>query len=679
MKIKNIKSAVLFYDTRTLFRNKKHNKNSLRTCENIVPLFLITFAVLSTSFLTNATAQENNSCSGTGASTVSLELSSNTASTDISVSSDSGVFASSNPVDITVRSNNCSGYNLSIRAANYSSSDATNLINTSNPEEKILSISEVLSETDFSSPTNTQYNNKWGYKPNKKYDRTTNSNLDNTTNFYPSPTDVGDVLSVTSGPVTDSDTYSIEIGARIDSTITAGAYSNTFIISALANPTSYSISYDPNAEDDTVSNLPSPNSGDTYDDHVTIASDTPRRVGYDFVSWCTNNESQTSCSGESYSPGGTYPINQLSSIGNDQTLYAIWELGTYTLLPNKNSDDAQGIEEGYTFTYKGSFSWDPSVTQTILKANNYKRDGYGFAGWSTDPNVADSINNATHSYVYGPNEMFDTSNYDFVSHADDNHIIPLYAVWVPSSGNMQNWSGCASLGSGKITALTDTRDNQTYTVAKLGDGKCWMIENFRLNPGQVTITNQNTNNPTANFISQVANKSSTEDSNWCIQATAACSDIVAFNTTNLEHLSSAPGYGEAYFGYGVYYNWYTATAGNGTHSITPTSTQPNGDICPKGWHLPTGGTNGELASLFSFIVNANISRNFPTNFVLSGGIFDNGIQNRQVNAFYLSSTASHQNNAYNMFLYDFYRETGGFSSKNASYKSRGIPFRCLAN
>ena len=33
---------------------------------------------------------------------------------------------------------------------------------------------------------------------------------------------------------------------------------------------------------------------------------------------------------------------------------------------------------------------------------------------------------------------------------------------------------------GEVKALKDQRDNNVYTVAKLADGNCWMIENLRL-------------------------------------------------------------------------------------------------------------------------------------------------------------------------------------------------------
>ena len=37
---------------------------------------------------------------------------------------------------------------------------------------------------------------------------------------------------------------------------------------------------------------------------------------------------------------------------------------------------------------------------------------------------------------------------------------------------------------------------------------------------------------------------------------------------------------------GVYYNWYTATAGTGTWSITTAGTQATDSVCPAGWQLP---------------------------------------------------------------------------------------------
>jgi hypothetical protein len=91
------------------------------------------------------------------------------------------------------------------------------------------------------------------------------------------------------------------------------------------------------------------------------------------------------------------------------------------------------------------------------------------------------------------------------------------------------------------------------------------------------------------------------------------------------------------YSYGGMYNWYTATAGNGTlalSSYTPTT----GDLCPAGWHLPYGGTGtgaqgGNTSGGYYYLgvsLNASVDNensakiwaSYPNNFVLSG--FYNG-------------------------------------------------------
>ena len=79
-----------------------------------------------------------------------------------------------------------------------------------------------------------------------------------------------------------------------------------------------------------------------------------------------------------------------------------------------------------------------------LWASNFQRAGYGFAGW-TDKydwaiNQNDQTGNGTGSnagyHIYGPNETItDTTT---INNAGLNGL-SLYAVWVPSDGNLQGW------------------------------------------------------------------------------------------------------------------------------------------------------------------------------------------------------------------------------------------------
>ena len=101
----------------------------------------------------------------------------------------------------------------------------------------------------------------------------------------------------------------------------------------------------------------------------------------------------------------------------------------------------------------------------MLWAPNYNHAGYGFAGWNTRADGTGAF--------YGPNETITLPD-------DMSEGLILYAKWIKSAGSLQDWAGCSTLNVGDMTALTDERDNNTYAIAKLVDGKCWMIENLRL-------------------------------------------------------------------------------------------------------------------------------------------------------------------------------------------------------
>ena len=99
----------------------------------------------------------------------------------------------------------------------------------------------------------------------------------------------------------------------------------------------------------------------------------------------------------------------------------------------------------------GKISVGTSATTINLIAPNYKREGYGFAGWSTDFVATSS------STIYGPNETISTNPTNGGLDVSSGAI--LYPVWVASSGTLQGWMGCSSLTpatydstTGKISA-----------------------------------------------------------------------------------------------------------------------------------------------------------------------------------------------------------------------------------
>ena len=216
-----------------------------------------------------------------------------------------GTFAASDPATISVSTNNYTGYTLKFSATS-DGADAAKLVNG---DYAINSISSASTPEDFTV-------NSWGYLPNK-------FDSQNNTLYRPAPDASGAILDRTSVPNLENNEYTVVLGAKADYTTPAGTYQNTFKFAAVANPVTYSVTYNKNTED-TVTNMPTNLAGDTTATTVTISNLVPQREGYDFLGWNTASDG----SGTTYNPNGdgtnlTYDLNQTAA--NNGNLYAIWE------------------------------------------------------------------------------------------------------------------------------------------------------------------------------------------------------------------------------------------------------------------------------------------------------------------------------------------------------------------
>ena len=344
-----------------------------------------------------------------------------------------------------------------------------------------------------------------------------------------------------------------------------------------------------------------------------------------------------------------------------------------------NVSDAQG-----TMGTQCNLTDGASIT---LYASNFSRDGYGFAGWS------DAYDYATNPNVkfYGPMETIT------VPEGTTANGLSLYAVWVKSVGTLQDadkvaelcgttttdnvltkapTNGTANLSS--VSALTDQRDNQTYAIAKLADGKCWMIENLRLE-SQYTVGNNQTNPSVTNAsLSQGYNPSfiglaEPESANFSDSTTANSLYTIE---TGVEGKNTISGDYQSYrfprynnnntsqraanttianvntYSYGNYYTWHAVIADT-AHYTSGNHNTPS--ICPTGWHIPTGNTSGEYYALNT---NANAGstsvstglRAYPTNFLYSGNFNTSSAVYRGSYGYYWSSTAFNANSSYLLFL-----------------------------
>ena len=302
------------------------------------------------------------------------------------------------------------------------------------------------------------------------------------------------------------------------------------------------------------------------------------------------------------------------------------ERGTYQIIFYKNDGTSANVVQQVT------------VGSTInLAPNPWQRDGYTFSGWNTHPNG------------YGT-PYSDTQSVTDLAERDG--YILLYAQWEEeetesatcedlSLPTMQNWVNTGLTNTGDTTTLCDSRDLTAYPVTMLADGKVWMTKNMRLDFSEYgdKVTSSNTHNPTADFLTYV-NAKPTPNSTWCVSVDSlACRTQVYFNTINLGDTTTDSN-GNTYDEYGVYYNWYAATAGN-------TNTNPaEGDLCPTGWHLPKGSdantSNGEFNDLNEAMNGGSISSPAgllapPANFVYSGGYASSTTTNRGTQGSYWGS------------------------------------------
>ena len=416
-------------------------------------------------------------------------------------------------------------------------------------------------------------------------------------------------------------------------------------------------------------------------------------TGYEFVGWNTAQDG----SGTTYANGAS--VTDLALAGENVTLYAMWSDCANGICYQQNGEDVVGTMGKQTVT---------ADTAAPLFASNFSRTGYGFAGWS---DVSDYETNQN-AHFYGPMEDYTASASALV------RGVKLYAVWVASAGSLQDadkvaelcgttttdniltkapTDGTANLSS--VSALTDQRDNQTYAIAKLADGKCWMIENLRLD-NQYTVGNNQTDSSVTNAsLSQGYNPSfigladpesdnfsdsTTANSLYSIDGSTAStisgSDqgyrFPRYNNNNTsQRAESTTNTNVNTYSYGNYYTWAAVIADtthytSGDHNTT--------SICPKGWHIPTGRTSGEYYTLNT---NANAGatntsrglRSYPTNFLYSGYFSTSSANYMGSFGYYWSSTAGGASSSYFLFLHSIVVDPGtGGNNKYYGYTARCV-------
>ena len=594
-----------------------------------------------------------------------------------------GKFADSGDETISVSTTHAAGYVLKVKA-----SSATDLKNSSGTTG-FTSISSAISAETFDT---SAYNGKWGYKPSKL-------NSVANTNYLPAPTTSGSTLDSVSSATNNN--YTVSIGARANINTAIGDYSNTFVFTVTANPTPYKITYNANTTD-AVSGMPSNVSASSATETVTISSNSPTRSGWYFTGWNTS----VSGSGTSYAIGSTFTLNQTST-DNTLTLYAQWtdcRAGYICYKSNAGTDTVEGT--------MADQSVGTSATSAMLRAYNFKRSGYAFLGWSTKENP--TIGTDT---IYGPME-----DITFTALTDDG--LRLYAVWLPKSTEYTMQTFSSSVCSTELTAVTynstsatftatansfialeDSRDGNIYTVARLSDGNCWMLENLRLDDSVSTekiaagsqgiggdFTKLAESEEYTNFYGYHTNSLyNSADAQWLIPHFNKNNTNI--NGTNTSGATLVPSYNSntdsaQWYGYGNYYNWAAAIANTTQIDAGVDATT---SLCPTNWRLPIGADStatysfGALSTSMggsgSFMDSSSTPtgavmparlRQFPNNLVYSGCLWQS-IFWRGSSLLYWASTSSNENHAHHLMINNTQTRTATYSTKSV-----GVSVRCLA-
>ena len=591
---------------------------------------------------------------GNPASTIlTMTSASPSANLDLVVRNANGTFSTSpdlNSARFSITTDNYTGYKLLIAGTN----DTKQLVNSASGTA-LESIATAMDAGVFGGDTATAFNGKWGYKPSK-LNSTTN------TNFLPAPTTSNlDTLDITNSANGTANNYIIALGARADYSTIPGTYTNTFVLTAVANNIPYTINFNDNTEDSTVANLPATISGDTTSTSVALPTTIPTRTGYTFAGWCDtvttiNANGTTSCTNPDTGVDGTvYPASTTTTTSYldfiDQTvssnianLYTMWTINSYTITIT-NSNTTSGVNS-LTIPFNGG------ATVTVTPASGYYLSavscptGYTCTGYSTGT-----------SYT-GQQTVTITNN-------------------GTTAGGTLAFTGTLSMRSiQSITATTctttpqtvyDTRDNQQYVIQRLADGNCWMMTN--LNLGAVTLsTDLTSSNTNLSTTITAANFNSYKKTSGSQSYTAAEYIPVSGNDT------SSGGSGTPY---GTFYNYCAASAGT---ICTADSNESNAtyDICPKGWRLPTGGGSGEFQALYnnsSYNSPANMRKSYTQGgaaFALAGYLVNGVPTNQGSYGAYWASTRSGSTAMSGLFLGTSIVNPSGFF-----YRNNGYSIRCI--
>lgn len=331
----------------------------------------------------------------------------------------------------------------------------------------------------------------------------------------------------------------------------------------------------------------------------------------------------------------------------------------------------------------GTNKWGYTVTDTSTNASSYSGLTY-----KSVPTSATQIasGNATSSYTVDVSKRLVFAA-RFAEEAAPGNYSAKITMSAVATAKQASWSelvymqdmnplACAEASTGATKALKDSRDTNSYTVVKLKDGHCWMQENLKLGGSSTITLTSSDSNVTSNYTLPASS-----DNSW---SSSDAAQQIRVGKTGMTVDSSATGDGKGWqSSYGNYYSWCAATAGTCSES-TSDNVNVSGSICPKNWHLPSGGSSsvtgtnvGQNSEFYKLLNGLNMSAVTvsPYLFSAAGDISSDGLRFPGTNIRYWSSTSHSSRYAYRLF------STSGVFYPGTDYNGRyyGFSVRCVAD
>jgi uncharacterized protein (TIGR02145 family)/uncharacterized repeat protein (TIGR02543 family) len=367
-----------------------------------------------------------------------------------------------------------------------------------------------------------------------------------------------------------------------------------------------------------------------YEADATVNITADEKDGYTFTDWTsTDTNVQQELNGQGANATFTMPNNNVTLTANYKEVYTIhYDLngGTGTTPPTQSD-----IPVGSPFIAA-------DIPSDVTKGTSQK-DVY----WNTQTDGLlqnDILQNSTNNQG-----------------AQKGQTITLYLQW--ANKKMQDFtnSDCQNLNQNQDIRLYDTRNNQIYQVRKLADGKCWMVNNLKLDSKTLNYEDTNT-------VSDWTLPPQKKEGSSNVNDIQVWGPIIKTNPTTITDYYTDTDHNSNHFG-GNLYNYQAAT-GNASAS----SGDALNDICPKNWRMPTKTDMSNLPGI-SLDSPSYLTPTDKFAGVFSGFFSYDGFSSQFSFGRYWSSTVLSGNNAYGL---DFYSSTANVYNYS---KLGGLAVRCL--